>query len=247
MAKVFISHRREGSFQAALIRDKLAAHFSHRKRPLEVVINADASACDLVIVVIESAWVAACNDPEDPIRNEIENALVRGSPIIPVVVESAEMPTAAHLPERMKQLANRTPIRLRPLPEMDRDLVRLVRAVESALGIHVDSAIQTPRSSHVDGVTDRPPRETRDDDELDSDEVPTIRKRGMHWDRGTWIAVAAGAIVLTLIGCCGCGCLHNIFMNVAVVNRPANPENDEVKKAMQKALKEIENVDKGKK
>ena len=50
---------------------------------------------------------APINPPEDFVRIEIESALERGIPVVPILVGKAQMPSADELPQRMRDMAYR--------------------------------------------------------------------------------------------------------------------------------------------
>jgi hypothetical protein len=70
----------------------------------------------LLLAIIGPGWVAAADangaprlaDPNDFVRVEIEHALRRQVTVIPVLVDAAEMPAAAELPDSIAPLVRRT-------------------------------------------------------------------------------------------------------------------------------------------
>ncbi len=148
---VFISYRRDDSLgHAGRLYDHLAAHF---KDKVQVFMDVDVirpgedfvrhiedavGSCDLLLAVIGRRWFSVAgeatrrlDDPDDFVRLEIESALA--SPrvkVLPVLVEGAEMPRAADLPESIRPLA-----RLNAMELDDRrwtaDLRRLSATVET--------------------------------------------------------------------------------------------------------------------
>ncbi|MFK7892974.1 MAG: toll/interleukin-1 receptor domain-containing protein [Granulosicoccus sp.] len=124
MSKIFISYRRTDSADVTgRIGDRLRLHFGSDNVftdvddiPLGVdfraVLDAAVSQCDVVLVVIGRDWVSSTNkagelrlsDPADFVRIEIESALRRDIPVIPLLVRGAGMPQPSPLPEPIKQL-----------------------------------------------------------------------------------------------------------------------------------------------
>src|SRR5262249_39411294 len=67
-------------------------------------------------------------DPNDFVRIEIETALDRGIPVIPVLVDGAAMPRAGDLPDSLKLLSRRKAIEISE-SRFDSDVEELARAV----------------------------------------------------------------------------------------------------------------------
>ena len=69
----------------------------------------------------------------DFVRVEIEAALAREIPVIPVLVDLASLPKEAQLPISLKGLAYRNAAQVRPGPDFTRDIDRLVEGVKRLL------------------------------------------------------------------------------------------------------------------
>jgi hypothetical protein len=97
------------------------------------------SHCDLCLVVIGSSWLETPNgkggrridDPKDHVRQEIESALRRSIPVVPLLVGGARMPSAEELPASLNELAFRNGMQIRPDPDFHRDMDRLVGALRA--------------------------------------------------------------------------------------------------------------------
>jgi hypothetical protein len=104
-------------------------------------LEESVASADVVVAVIGTEWNAVADegrkrrldDPNDPVRVEIEAALRRGIPVIPVLVPGAAMPRSAELPEPLRMLARLEPIELTET-RLDADFERLTRAIELARG-----------------------------------------------------------------------------------------------------------------
>lgn len=113
--------------------------------------------CDVLLAVIGPKWAGEADDdsstrtisltgpappPEaggrridetgDYVRLEIEAALRRGIPVIPILVGTTPMPSAEQLPESLEELAYRSGTRVRPDPDFRGDVDRVVRAIRVA-------------------------------------------------------------------------------------------------------------------
>lgn len=159
-ALVFISYRREDSTDVTgRIYDRLSAHFGKPgiykdvdSIPLGVDFRAHLAdavgQCRVLLAVIGKGWPATdmatmqrrLDDPRDFVRIEIEAALQRDIPIIPVLVQGAAMPDPEQLPDSLRPLAYRHAVPVRHDPDFHQDVGRLIRGIE----LHVD-ATRAPR------------------------------------------------------------------------------------------------------
>ncbi len=144
--RVFISYRRADSIGVAgRMRDRLVhdltaedVFFDIDSIPLGVDfrdhIDRSVSECDVVLVVIGRRWIditdelgrRRLDDPDDFVRLEVEAALRREIPVIPVLVDGASMPTAGELPETITALAFRNGMPVRVDPDFHPDMNRLI-------------------------------------------------------------------------------------------------------------------------
>jgi hypothetical protein len=143
--RVFISYRRSDSSDVTgRIHDRLAASLGREhvftdvdSIPLGVDFREHVSdilvRTDCMLAVIGRDWVTAADtagkrrldDPADLVRIEIETALARGVPVIPLLVQGAAIPRECDLPESLRGLAFRNGMSVRPNPDFHRDVDRL--------------------------------------------------------------------------------------------------------------------------
>ena len=129
---VFISYRREDAGGiAGRIYDRLVNRLGHDNVFFDVdtippgrdfvdMLSDRVGKCDALVAVIGKRWVASVDDanrrrlddPNDFVRIEIEAALQRDVPVIPVLVDNAAMPQAVELPDVLKKLARRQGIEI---------------------------------------------------------------------------------------------------------------------------------------
>src|SRR3954464_8496319 len=121
MAVVFISYRRADSdVIAGRMRDRLARSFGDDSIFMDIDnipfgvdfrehVKTVLTRGQVMIAVIGKNWLARdeagrsrLEDETDPVRIEIEAALARKIPIIPVLVGGATMPKPAELPANMQ-------------------------------------------------------------------------------------------------------------------------------------------------
>jgi TIR domain len=99
------------------------------------------SQCRVLIALIGDQWiernVAAgkrrIDNPRDQLRIELEVALKRNIPVIPVLVRKAAIPSEDELPASLKSLAYRNGIQIRPDPDFNGDMDRLIKGIEPHL------------------------------------------------------------------------------------------------------------------
>ena len=153
-ANIFICYRRADSENVAgRIYDKLVQHYG--KEPIfkdvdsiplgvdfRTFLDEKVGQCQVLLVVIGNQWVTITDndgnrrldDFRDYVRIEIESALKRSIPVIPLLVRRAMMPTEENLPSEIKGLAFRNGIQIRPDPDFHNDMERLISALDVALG-----------------------------------------------------------------------------------------------------------------
>jgi hypothetical protein len=97
--------------------------------------------CRLVLVIIGQRWTGRegggaksnISDPIDFVRIELETAIRRSLPIIPVLVQGARMLWPEDLPEGLQGLVYYNAIEVRPDPDFHSDVTRLIAGIEGHL------------------------------------------------------------------------------------------------------------------
>lgn len=150
MPKIFISYRREDSqWPARSLRDALIPHVHDPRTdifmdidniPLGVNfadhIGAQVDGCDVLLALIGPNWISLVNetgqrrldDPKDFVRLEIGQALKRGIPVVPVLLDGAAMPSNNQLPDDLRELAMRHATEVRHAT-FSADAERLIRGL----------------------------------------------------------------------------------------------------------------------
>jgi eukaryotic-like serine/threonine-protein kinase len=153
LSGIFISYRRSDSPDATgRIYDRLVSEFGKAlvfkdvdsiplgqdfRRHLSDIVG----ECGVVLAIIGPRWTDASNesglrrleDPDDFVRIELEAALARDIPLVPVLVGHARIPVASELPGSMAMMAFRQSIEVRPDPDFHNDATRLVAAMQAIL------------------------------------------------------------------------------------------------------------------
>ncbi|NEQ54231.1 MAG: TIR domain-containing protein, partial [Leptolyngbya sp. SIO3F4] len=150
---VFISYRRSDSNDVTgRIYDFLSQHFGPdvvfkdvESIPLgvdyRVQLNKTVGRCQVLVAVIGPTWLQELQerlerpDDVDWVRLELETALEREIPIIPLRVGGAELPSVDELPESLQDFPYRNAGYARPDPDFRPDMNRLIRELEDIVGI----------------------------------------------------------------------------------------------------------------
>ena len=150
---IFICYRRDDAADVTgRIYDRLVDHFGPERVFMDVEairygydfrseIDETIKVCSIVIVVIGDEWLAETDgkrridDENDYVRIEIESALRREIPIIPVLTRGASHPTKAMLPASLEALAYRQGTSIRH-DHFRRDMDSLIIQIDKLLPRH---------------------------------------------------------------------------------------------------------------
>ena len=150
---IFISYRRDDSADiTGRIYDRLVQHFSRDtvfkdvdSIPLGIDfrqhLEAALSQCRVLLAVMGERWSGTdaatakrrIDDPSDHVRLELELALARNIPVIPVLVRNFSIPAPDKFPHSLQSLAYRNGINVRPDPDFHGDMDRLIKGIGSHL------------------------------------------------------------------------------------------------------------------
>jgi hypothetical protein len=155
MPTIFVSYRRDdAAYVADMIRTRIVAEFGKNSvfmdvdnvpigRDFREHIKSAVECCDALLAVIGDNWFAVdpvsgkrrIDNPEDFVHIEVHAALVRGIPVVPVLVGRARVPALAELPDKLKPLTFRNAVEVRAgqsLPSQLDILARRLRETFSA-------------------------------------------------------------------------------------------------------------------
>ncbi len=151
--QIFISYRRDdAAYVTGHINDRLRKEFGDESIFTDVdnialgvdfrtTLDQMVSQCQILLAVIGADWLTARNqegqlrlqDPADFVRIEIESALKRNIPVIPLLVADIKMPSKDDLPDSLQDLAFRHATQIRPAPDFHNDLDRLINSLKKHL------------------------------------------------------------------------------------------------------------------
>jgi pimeloyl-ACP methyl ester carboxylesterase len=149
MQKIVISYRRaDSAWTVRSIFDRLAAHYGTDSVFMDIDaiplgsdfrehIEQALREAGLVVAVIGPDWVGArkrglsrINDEDDPVRIELEMALRRGIPIIPVLANRATMPKADDLPDSLREFTFHNAAEVDAGRDFDQQMARLIKSMD---------------------------------------------------------------------------------------------------------------------
>lgn len=153
MNKIFISYRRDDTASiCGRIYDRLCMRFGRENVfkdvegiPLgvnfEEYVGSVVAQCAVQLVIIGPGWITASTetgdrrleDPHDLVRIEVEAALNRNIPVIPVLVQGATIPHSSKLPPSMQGLLGKNGLAVGNDPHFDPDMNLLIVSLEGWL------------------------------------------------------------------------------------------------------------------
>jgi Novel STAND NTPase 1/Sulfatase-modifying factor enzyme 1/TIR domain len=175
MSRLFISYRRDDSADVTgRLHDRLKGHFGDGTIFLDIdtipigldfrkAIADAVNQCDVLLAVIGDRWLDArytegpqqgsrrLDDAHDYVRIEIESALARGIPVVPLLVGKATMPAEAHLPDGLKELAFRHAAEARSGPDFQAQVDRLIKGLEQLLARMRELRAGVEKAIHIAG------------------------------------------------------------------------------------------------
>jgi hypothetical protein len=169
MPKIIISYRRDDSQAiAGRIRDKLASHYGAESVFMDidsipygldfrVPIQDALRDTDILVAVIGPEWTGRrmfwwtrIREKNDPVRVEVEKALERGIPVVPLLIGGASMPKASELPDSLKNLAYHNAAGVDAGRDFHQHMDRLIRSLDQILA-------NPPKAKEADPVPEPRP------------------------------------------------------------------------------------------
>jgi TIR domain len=172
MTKITISYRREDSMDiTGRIFDRLSSHYGRETvfRDIDNIppgidfrehIRASIEDSGVLMAVVGPRWIGGdrrgqprIHAETDYVRIEVETALKRPIPVIPLLVGGAAMPEPSQLPENIRDFAYCNAVRVDSGRDFDHHINGLIRATDEILGNAQPNALAT---NTVSDVVDRP-------------------------------------------------------------------------------------------
>jgi hypothetical protein len=120
-------------------------------------LDEQVSKCQVLLAVMGKDWLTVKDEDgrqrlqsaNDFVRIEIEAALRRNIPVIPLLVQGAEMPPEKKVPESLRPLRFRNGTQIRHDPDFHRDMDRLIKNLEQHLRDAGDDTEREPVPAHL--------------------------------------------------------------------------------------------------
>jgi hypothetical protein len=165
MPKLLISYRRSDSdAMAGRIRDNLAAYYGNDAVFIDVDnipigtdfrdhIRKAFGDHDMLIAVVGQKWLGQrkggrtrIQEETDPVRVEIEMALQKNMPVVPVLVNGARMPKPQELPDSIKAFSFRNAAEIDSGRDFRHHMDGVIRSIDSILGADARKTYRPGRS-----------------------------------------------------------------------------------------------------
>jgi hypothetical protein len=223
MPRITISYRRDDSLDiTGRIFDRLVGHFGREAvfRDIDSIppgadfrrhIDRVFDKSDIILAIVGPRWIGPDNEhlrlasPDDPVRVEIETALRKEKPLIPVLVSRAMMPHREVLPDSLHDFVYRRAVQVDSGQDFDGHVGRLIRAIERLSRIDEERTADEGVQGAIAAIKAAPPLEPTPKAEPSVDPVvppigrPVIRAQGgqaVRWVLGL-------VVILGIIGASG--------------------------------------------
>jgi hypothetical protein len=170
MPTIMISYRREDSkWITGRIFDRLESHYGRGSVYMDIDnipvgldfrenLQHSLQVCDILLAVVGPHWLGpeehghhAIEEETDWVRIEIETALAKNIPVIPVLIDRVRMPKSSELPESLRNFAFRQAAEIDSGVDFRPHMDRLIRSMDQ----YLESRSGTPLP--VSGVVTQAP------------------------------------------------------------------------------------------
>jgi len=167
MSGIFICYRRKDTdYIAGRLDNHLADHFGRDQVFIDIntmklgadfadTIDTFVGSCDALVAVIGNDWLSddgegrrRIDQPADWVRQEIASALERDVLVVPVLVETARMPSEVELPLSLRKLARRNALDL-SAARWTYEVERLIEVLEER--VEPRRAVRSPAGAPPEG------------------------------------------------------------------------------------------------
>ena len=179
MPKIFLCYRRaDNPFAVDWIDHALSERFGREfivrdisTLPLgldfRIEIDREVNTCDILLAVIGDRWLDTrytageragqrrIDDPSDFVRLELEAALSRDIPVIPVLVDQATLPSEHDLPESLQPIIYRGAAEVRSGRDRETHINRLITGITALLEQNVHKQNES-EPTQIEPVTESP-------------------------------------------------------------------------------------------
>jgi TIR domain len=180
MTKISISYRRKDSDAiTGRIFDRLVAHYGAGAvfRDIDNIppgydfrkyISSALESTDILLAIVGPQWTGKTegrtriHEATDLVRIEIEAALRKDIPVVPLLVGNALMPDPSELPDGLKDFAFRNAVKVDALEDFDDHVKRLIRNLDRLLETsgHAQEKVAPPARESAPDIDESPERST---------------------------------------------------------------------------------------
>ncbi|HST24735.1 MAG TPA: hypothetical protein VLJ76_01975 [Gaiellaceae bacterium] len=208
--RIFVNYRQDdAALLAGIVRDELAGHFGDENVAMAIdfplgidfrdVIAEHVSSCDVFLVVIGTDWLKLLAKKQksgeiDYVVEEIQAALERGIPVVPVPLAGALVPAEHLLPPEIGQLAYKNAAMLSSV-HWKQDLASLVERLDSlaaTLAGRAPRLVEAAAAGDNGGPPERPAPPPPPVQTVPPEPRRSIAKKGLNRLRsGGWLGVVS--------------------------------------------------------
>ena len=184
MPTIILSYRREDTaWIAGRVHDRLKGHFGEDNVFMDIDsipfgldfrehIQDSLDRCDILVAIVGPRWATPdesgrlrLTDETDWVRIEIEAALAKKIPVIPVLIDGAALPAPADLPEGLRNLAFRQAAPVDSARDFHPHMDRLIKAMDKLLETNRGKTKTDEKTEErrVKGTDNKTPPPRRDD------------------------------------------------------------------------------------
>ena len=184
MPTIILSYRREDTaWIAGRVHDRLKGHFGEDNVFMDIDsipfgldfrehIQDSLDRCDILVAIVGPRWATPdesgrlrLTDETDWVRIEIEAALAKKIPVIPVLIDGAALPAPADLPEGLRNLAFRQAAPVDSARDFHPHMDRLIKAMDKLLETNRGKTKTDEKTEErrVKGTDNKTPPPLRDD------------------------------------------------------------------------------------
>jgi hypothetical protein len=166
MARITLSYRREDSMDiTGRIFDRLTSRYGRETvfrdidnippgRDFREHIRSSIEGSDVLMVVVGPHWLGSARHGQprvrsetDYVRVEVEAALEKHIPVVPLLVGGADMPEPNQLPDSIREFAYRNAVQIDSGRDFDHHMNGLIRATDDLLGAKPTLASMSPAAA----------------------------------------------------------------------------------------------------
>ena len=216
--KIFISYRRDDSrYQARMIYEAFLRRMPRENVFMDIdtiplgvnfvkVLEGWVEQCEVLLVLMGEDWANSTDpktgkrrldNPKDFVRVEVRGALTRDIPVVPVILDGAEIPDEAQLPDDIKGLLSRN-AEFVEYRNFDADVQRLLKKLGVGGSAKQTAAPATIAGTLRDQAIERSTRSSAEDFETQGDLAGKARERrtlSKEWTKH-WLNPMVGLTVL---------------------------------------------------